>query len=173
MKDVFLAFSKYNQKTNLIIYDYIKSLSPNQLLNEVNAYYKTIIDTVFHVMLSDTKWLHRLSNYYVSSIETEQLSSYIIDGKVNKGKWIDNKDEFIELRKKIDIDIIKIIESIPEDDFTKDIEIPWASGTITKQLWKLLFQWFNHHTHHRGQVSIQLDVLGINNDFSLVLDKIE
>jgi uncharacterized damage-inducible protein DinB len=43
---------------------------------------------------------------------------------------------------------------------------------MERPLWQLLMQWFNHHTHHRGQVSVQLDALGIENDYSGLLDKI-
>ena len=173
MKEVFIAYSKYNQKTNKIILDAIKNMSPEQIKNEIKAFYKTIADTIFHVMSSDRKWLTRLSKYYKSPIIQEQLSVFTINEKMNLNKVLDHIDELTDLRTKMDHDIIKIIEAIPEEDLHKDIEIPWGSGTIKKELWKLLFQWFNHQTHHRGQISVQLDIVGIDNDYSAVLDKIE
>jgi uncharacterized damage-inducible protein DinB len=173
MKEVFIAYSKYNQKTNEIVTEYIRSMSPEQIKNEISAYYKTIIDTLIHVMSSDIKWLDRLSRFYKSSITSDVLDKFKTAGQIDIEKVIEKRDILIEIQKKIDIDIIKIIEAISENDFTNDIEIPWRTGSIKRKLWILLFQWFNHHTHHRGQISVQLDCVGIDNDYSSVLDKIE
>jgi uncharacterized damage-inducible protein DinB len=46
-------------------------------------------------------------------------------------------------------------------------------GKIARPLWQLLMQWFNHQTHHRGQASVQLDELGVENDFSGLQDRID
>jgi uncharacterized damage-inducible protein DinB len=42
----------------------------------------------------------------------------------------------------------------------------------TRELWKLLLHWFNHGVHHRGAISGQLDMLGVENDYSGLLQKI-
>ena len=39
-------------------------------------------------------------------------------------------------------------------------------------LWKPLLHWFNHQTHHRGQISVLLDLVGVNNDYSSLLPRI-
>jgi uncharacterized damage-inducible protein DinB len=51
-------------------------------------------------------------------------------------------------------------------------QIAFGSQNIELELWKLLLQWLNHQTHHRGQLSIQLEIIGIENDFSKIIDKI-
>jgi uncharacterized damage-inducible protein DinB len=173
MKKIFTAFSNYNQKTNSIILEKVKTMSPDQIKNEIMVFYKTMADTLFHVISSDRKWLTRLSKYYKSSIIQEDLNVFMNNEKMNLNEVLDNIDVLISTRTKMDHDIIKIIEAIPEEDLYNEIEIPWGSGTIKKEFWKLLFQWFNHQTHHRGQMSIQLELVGIENDYSLVLDKIE
>jgi uncharacterized damage-inducible protein DinB len=173
MKEIFIAYSKYNKKANEIIYKYIKGMSSEQIKNEISAYYKTIIDTLFHVMISDIKWLNRLSRFYMSSITKDMLGIFITEGKLDLEKVIEKKDMLVETQERIDTDIIKIIEAITENDLINEIEIPWGTSSLRKKLWILLFQWFNHHTHHRGQISVQLDYIGIENDYSSVLDKIE
>jgi uncharacterized damage-inducible protein DinB len=173
MKELFIAYSRYNQKTNRIILDKVISMSPDQMKHEITAFYKTIADTIYHVLFSDRKWLTRLSKYYKSSIILGELDIFKNNEKMNLNKMISNIGELVDTRTRMDQDIIKIIEAIPEEDLQHEIEIPWGAGTIIKPLWKLLFQWFNHQTHHRGQVSVQLEIVGIDNDYSLVLDKID
>jgi uncharacterized damage-inducible protein DinB len=41
-----------------------------------------------------------------------------------------------------------------------------------KEMWKVLMQMFNHATHHRGQISGLLDMLGIDNDYSAIFPRI-
>jgi uncharacterized damage-inducible protein DinB len=173
MKTIFIALSRYNQKTNKIIFDHIRNMDYARLSSQIQAYYKTIGDTVFHVMASDLKWLDRLSRFHNCGIDNNCLQGFIENNRVNLQAVAGRINEFHQLRLDMDKAIIELIESIPEKEFTEEIKIPWGAGSINKELWKLLLQWFTHHTHHRGQVSIQLDNLGIDNDFSMVLDKIE
>lgn len=43
---------------------------------------------------------------------------------------------------------------------------------IEKELWKTLLHLFNHQTHHRGQVSVLLDLIGIDHDYSSLVSRI-
>ncbi|MBN1409476.1 MAG: hypothetical protein JW969_01435 [Spirochaetales bacterium] len=173
MKQIFTAFSQYNQKTNKIIFDYIRQMSYTEISSQIHAYYKAIGDTISHVMASDLKWLDRLSRFYDSGIDKDCLKIFMENDRINLKNITDKIDDFYMLRLNMDNAIINLIDSIPGEKFSEEIEIPWGKGSIKKEIWKLLLQWFNHHTHHRGQVSIQLDNLGIDNDYTMVLDKIE
>ena len=172
MKDLFVAYSRYNRQANAAILSKLEGMSADQLAFPIKAYYRTIVDTVFHVMKSDVKWLYRLSGFLPSSVEKNALDAYMVDGAVEVSLVAGNLADFVGLRKRIDEAMIAVVAAIPETAFPKNLEIEFGPKTIERPLWQLLMQWFNHHTHHRGQVSIQLDALGIDNDFSGVLDKI-
>ena len=173
MKDIFVAFAKYNQRTNSVILQKLREMNEDQIRNHIQAYYSTIADTIFHVMSSDRKWLQRLSKYYESSSIKGDLGKFKDNEKMNLNKVVSNISELSNIREMMDLDIVRMIEQIPDEDLLKEVEIPWGNGTIKRELWKLLLQWFNHQTHHRGQISVQLDIVGIENDYSMVLDKIE
>jgi uncharacterized damage-inducible protein DinB len=173
MKEMFLAFSRYNQKANAVVFSYIEKMTTDQLKSPIKAFYKTIGENVFHVIKSDIKWLVRLSKFQQTRIVNEDLNNFIENNEFSMQRFCENLNAFINLRKEIDKEIVLLIECIDENSYMKDLEIPFGKGTIVKPLWKLLFQWFNHHTHHRGQMSIQLENVGIENDYSLVLDKID
>jgi uncharacterized damage-inducible protein DinB len=173
MKDLFVALSRYNKKTNDIVFSYIRKMSQEQLGRQTNAYYETIPQIVLHVINSDVKWLTRLSNYRQTTFKKEALDGFTKDNKPDTGILFGRMEEFCGVRSTVNDEMIELINSIPENDFTREVEMDFGGKRIKKALWKLLLQWFNHHTHHRGQLSMIFDVLGIENDYSLVLDKIE
>ena len=43
---------------------------------------------------------------------------------------------------------------------------------IKKEVWKTLLHWFNHQTDHRGQISVLLDMIEIDHDYSSVVTRI-
>jgi uncharacterized damage-inducible protein DinB len=172
MKEVFVAFSRYNQRTNAIIFAHLAGMSADQLASPIKAYYPTIVDSVLHVLKSDLKWLGRLSSFRESPVPKDALAPYLKGDGADLGLVTKDLRSFAELRRRVDAAIVELLEAMPEEAFAGDFEIEFGPGRIKRPLWQLLMQWFNHHTHHRGQVSIQLDALGIDNDFSLVLDKI-
>ena len=173
MKELFLAFSKYNKKTNDIIFSYLQNMSYEQIGIEINTYYNNIAENVFHVINSDIKWLKRLAGYRKTGLNHDMLDKYKKENELDKKRLFENMDEFCGLRSTVNDEIIELIKMIPENQFMNDIELEFGNNKIVITLWKLLLQWFNHHTHHRGQISVLLDINGIDNDYSLVLDKIE
>jgi uncharacterized damage-inducible protein DinB len=172
VKELFVAFGRYNRKANSIIYSSLEGMSVEQLGHPIKAFYPTIVDTAFHVVRSDLKWLSRLSSFRESAIPKEAAAAYMRGGELEAGLVIGSLGAFAELRRRIDAEIIELIAAIPQEAFAREFEIEFGPGRIRRPLWELLSQWFNHQTHHRGQVSIQLDELGIENDFSGLLDKI-
>jgi uncharacterized damage-inducible protein DinB len=173
MKEIFVALSRYNRKANEIVYSYIDKMTKEQLCSSIKAYYGSIVVNTFHILSSDTKWLSRLSRFREPAVKKASLDAFMKDGKAEGDVVFSKIGEYSGLRSRIDLEIIDLIKAISEEELAKEIEIPFGQGTVRLVLWKLLLQWFNHHTHHRGQVSIQLDLLGIEHDFSSILDKID
>ncbi len=172
MKDLFVAYSRYNRQANAAIFSVLEGLSAEQLAFPVKAYYPTVTDTVFHVLKSDVKWLYRLSSFSPSSVPKDVLDPYLKDGAVDPALVAAGLRDFVAIRKRVDEAVIAVIAAVPAASFLKNLEIEFGPKTMERPLWQLLMQWFNHQTHHRGQVSVQLDALGIDNDYSGVLDKI-
>lgn len=174
MKEIFVAFSKYNFETNLIICNMLSKSVISDLSKKSNCFYPSIIDSILHVMKSDCKWFSRLSkvstNNYLDIIPIETIHNITIESVETE---VIRLDQLIEIRKNIDTQITNFISSIDEEQFKKKIEIPFGTELIIKELWQLLLQWFNHQTHHRGQISLQFELVGKENDYSTVLGKID
>jgi uncharacterized damage-inducible protein DinB len=97
----------------------------------------------------------------------------MVDGKVDVSLVAAHLSDFADLRERIDAEMVETVAAVPPEAFPQNFEIEFGPKRIERPLWQLLMQWFNHHTHHRGQVSVQLDAVGVDNDYSGVLDKID
>ena len=71
----------------------------------------------------------------------------------------------------LDAQIIRWVEAISENDLDETLEYTNMKGTATrKNFFALLMHFFNHQTHHRGQVSTLLSQNGVDfGDTDLVL----
>ena len=75
-----------------------------------------------------------------------------------------NLDTLFDTRKKLDDIIIDVINSI--DDYNVIIKIDFADDTIKKPIYHIIMHELNHSTHHRGEISAMLDMMGYVNDYS-------
>jgi uncharacterized damage-inducible protein DinB len=84
-----------------------------------------------------------------------------------------NYKKLFEYRETLDEEIDNFVKELKDDDYKKVLRYKNYKGEDTeKELWKVLMQMFNHGTHHRGQISGLLDMLGIDNDFSTLFPRI-
>jgi len=69
--------------------------------------------------------------------------------------------------------IVQFIDELGDSQLGLMIKYKNYKGeNIEKEFWKTLLHWFNHQTHHRGQVSVLLDLLGIDHDYSGLVSRI-
>jgi uncharacterized damage-inducible protein DinB len=75
------------------------------------------------------------------------------------GDWID----LVEERAEMDQNILEWSKSLSEAELKSNLT--WFSGAIqaevSKPLWILVTHFFNHQTHHRGQVHSMLTSAGV------------
>ncbi len=172
MKEIFTAFASYNEKANAAVAALLGGMKSEPFCRDYGVYYRTIPATIVHVMESDAKWLARLKAFRASD-DYAPLIARLKEGiSADPGSAFAERAAILELRARMDRDIVALIEAIPSSAVPVEYEIPFGGGIMKRPLWQLLLQWFNHHTHHRGQVSAMLDIAGIEHDFSLLLDKI-
>jgi uncharacterized damage-inducible protein DinB len=70
-------------------------------------------------------------------------------------------------RKALDAVFTRFAEEVTPADLAKPLRFTNYQGVEQeKNFGGLVLHTFNHQTHHRGQVSLYLDILGKKNDFS-------
>lgn len=148
----------YNAWANRLVYAAAAELTDEELHRNTGAFFGSIFATLSHLITADRIWLHRFT------------------GEGPKPKALNEQpyDRFADLRAARILDdqrIIAYVQSLtPEQVDGVFSYTPVTSSEIVHQkLWPALTHFFNHQTHHRGQVHAGLTSLGKS---SLSLDLI-
>ena len=173
MKTVFQAYARYNKNVNQDMIKIVKTVSQKKLAQRFKTYFPTIYDLLFHILFSDINWIKRFNTKFGSydSLQMTKVGSY--DEMKLREKLKGDYKKLFELRATVDEEIETFVKELKDDDYTKVLKYKNYKGEDTeKEMWKVLMQMFNHQTHHRGQISDLLDMLGIDNDYSTIFSRI-
>lgn len=105
-------------------------------------------------------WVSRLNKHlsYPSGFEAlTSLKDFPAPATLNQILY-DDKQDFSANRQNLDQMIIRFIEESDESDYLKNLSYRNTKNKIfSKYFWMLLQNFFNHQTHHRGQVTTFID----------------
>jgi uncharacterized damage-inducible protein DinB len=172
MKTVFQAFARYNGNVNQSIIELLKPLSREQIMMKTKAYYPSILETLIHTLFADLNWLKRYRGVFR---ESNVLSHRIVSADQNalRQEFEGDPTKLFPCRKEADEVIIGFMDELDGAKLTSVIKYKNYKGEDqVQELWKTLLHWFNHQTHHRGQVSVLLDMVGVDHDYSSLLTRI-
>lgn len=151
MKDHFRMLAAYNTWANKLMFDCIAQLSEADYHKQMGAYFGSVNRTLNHVLVADQVWLARFNG------EVEPYDT--LDDLVLYEDFADMR----EARAKCDGHIEAMVSLLTE----ADIAAVFRFRTLRKPLVETmpmshaLAHFFNHQTHHRGQVSTLLTQLGL------------
>ena len=172
MKNVFQAFARYNGSVNQSIIELLKPLTREQITMKTKAYYPSILETMIHNLFADLNWLKRYGGVFR---ESKALSHRIAssDQKALRQEFEADHTKFFQYRRETDEVIVRFVDELEGSKLSSVIKYKNYKGEDQEQdLWKTLLHWFNHQTHHRGQVSVLLDLVGVDHDYSSLLTRI-
>jgi uncharacterized damage-inducible protein DinB len=173
MPNHFKFLAEYNRKANLELFAILDREDPAILRKQTGIYFKSILGTLSHILLSDIAWLGRLiAKDEGLRVVVGALPAVGLPGVVDK-TWQD-WTEFRSARDAVDAAYAKLIQALPEGRFEETFHYQNLKGEPqSKPLWVILEHLFNHQTHHRGQIATLLDQAGIANDYSGLAPKFE
>jgi uncharacterized damage-inducible protein DinB len=173
MKKIFQAMAKYNGGVNQSLIELLEPLRKEQIMMETKAYYPSIFETLLHNFIADITWLRRYRGVFN---ENDSLSSCKLISLEEKGFRKEFESDYTKLfqyRKELDDVIILFANGMDEGKLSSVLKYKNYKGEdLEKEVWKTLLHWFNHQTHHRGQISVLLDLIGIDHDYSSVVARI-
>ena len=172
MKNIFQALAKYNGSVNQSIIELLKPLDKEKIMMKTKAYYPSIFETLIHNLFADLNWLKRYGGVFK---ESKALNHRIasLDQKVLRQEFESDYTKLFQYRKETDEVMIQFVNELDETKLNSVIKYKNYKGEDQEQeLWKPLLHWFNHHTHHRGQISVLLDMVGVDHDYSSLLTRI-
>lgn len=141
--------AKYNRRANILLYDVCERLSDSERKVHRKAFFGSIHGTLNHIMVGDRIWMTRFEGGEAPSTGLDAILY----------------DDFAELK------AARGIEDARIDRFTAGLSAKFLEGSITyinnqgklycDPVPVLLAHFFNHQTHHRGQVHNMLSQVGI------------
>ena len=160
----FNLLAKYNIITNELMNNIIKKLTEEQWNKEFNGYFKSIHELCSHIYIVDFNWLKRFKKLHSFDI----LNTEIFEGEYKFTETIFKSiDEYIFKRSQLDNIIAEFINELREEDLNKNLRFINSKGVdMERKMNPLITHVFNHETHHRGMISLYLEMLGIENSYS-------
>ncbi|WP_421841879.1 DinB family protein [Marinobacter algicola] len=144
------------------MYDAAEHLSASELAKDRGAFFGSILGTLNHIVVADTVWLKRFvthpscANSFQTIAELESPTS--LDQIL-----FDDLGRLKEHRIWLDRQIIDWISQVSESDLDVVLGYHNMKGVAAdKRYSSLVLHFFNHQTHHRGQVSTLLSQAGVD-----------
>lgn len=143
----FKEFAAYNRWVNRRIYETAAGLTDEVRTRDVGLYFGSVHGTLNHLLVADYIWMRRFTG---NGPLPERLNLIL-------------HEDFAALRDAREAEDERIITFIDQiDDFERILEYQNSTGrTFRQRLGSALAHFFNHQTHHRGQVHAGLTIAGI------------
>ena len=141
----------YNAEMNRRLYGAAARLSDTERRQPRGAFWGSIHGTLNHLLWGDKQWMSRFDNWPKPDVAIKQSGNLIGDFAALSAE-----------REKADLAISRWAASV--DDAWLAEDLTWFSGAANREvrapLGLLVTHFFNHQTHHRGQVHAMLTAAG-------------
>jgi uncharacterized damage-inducible protein DinB len=137
----FRMFGRYNAWANGRLYAAAARLSVEQYRADRGAFFKSVHGTLNHLLVTDRVWMQRFTN---TGDAPDRLDAILFE----------TIDELRSAREAEDRRIVDFVDGLDEARIAATIKYRRVSTPeqFEQQLAPALAHWFNHQTHHRGQV---------------------
>jgi uncharacterized damage-inducible protein DinB len=139
------AMAAYNQWMNRRLYAICAELSDAERRQDRGAFFKSIHGTLNHLLLADKVWMGRFLGqpFHVESLDQELHHDF---------------EGLKDAREETDEDILRWADRLTDDTLSGSLTFTSISKPAprTYEMWLVAAHFFNHQTHHRGQVTTLL-----------------
>ncbi|MGR3885411.1 DinB family protein [Pseudomonas sp. 1152_12] len=152
----------YNQWMNRKVYEAAAKLTDAALAADRQAFFGSILGTLNHLTLGDTVWLKRFAQHPTGFSALAPLSAIATPDDLKQLAYADIR-ALAAHRAWLDQLIIEWARSLSEPDLDQQLSYHNMRGVANnKPFFGLLVHFFNHQTHHRGQVTTLLTQAGVD-----------
>jgi len=156
--------AQYNTYANRLMNQHISQLSLSQWEKELGGYYPSVKSLCLHLYTADINWLKRFG--LVRPFEVLKNPLFAADNSWDAALF-GSIDEYLRKRAELDGLLEAFTQELSEDDLQKTLSYKnWKGVDQVRNVGGLVLHVFNHQTHHRGMISLYLELLGVENDFS-------
>lgn len=145
-------FARYNRWQNQSIFAAAATLPDGTRKRNMGAFFRSIHGTLNHLVVGDQLWLDRLEGLPTSITSLDQELHDDFESLARKREHTDNRlDRFITSRTEASLNSTLTFRRLSGDKTELTLPMPIV-----------MMQFFNHQTHHRGQVTTLLMQCGVN-----------
>ena len=139
------VMAAYNKWMNEKVYDICARMPDEELKRNRNAFFKSIHGTLNHILLGDRVWFGRFKNAPFKPRGFDQILH----------------ETFGDLRKErqeLDARICEWASELTSEQLAAKFHFTSMASPLPRScpLWAAVTHFFNHQTHHRGQVTTLL-----------------
>ena len=162
LKSNFKLMADYNQWINERVYRAASQLSADELSKDRGAFFGSIIGTLNHILVGDTIWLQRFAEHPAHFKALDYVR--ILDKPIALDSIMYAEFKDLEsARATMDRVIKDFCDELSDEVLSTHLSYHNTKGDrFRKNFGHLVQHFFNHQTHHRGQVSTLLNQAGMN-----------
>ena len=163
-KEVITLFARYNMSANGKMDSIIRTLSPAEWDKPLGGYFPSVRSLCSHLYICDFNWLKRFRGIRTFTV----LGDPFFNGNYSFQETIfENMEDYFAKRPDMDRLICAFADELSDTDMEKEFSYTDSHGEVhQKKAGGFILQFLNHQTHHRGMISVYLEMLGKANDFS-------
>lgn len=162
VRDHFALMAEYNRWMNANLYQVAADLPAAELAKNRGAFFGSINGTLNHVMVGDIIWLRRFAAHPLGLSSLEPVREL---PAITSLSQVLHRDfaALREARESLDAVIIALAAEATDAHYDAALVYRNTRGTEFRRRFGYLVQhFFNHQTHHRGQVTTLLTQLGLD-----------
>lgn len=159
-RDQIALLATYNAWMNGKLYEVAARLPDDQLRRDRGAFFGSILGTLNHIAVADTIWLRRFSTLSMQSAVLAQAADLPVPAALD-ALLFPELSGLAGYRKKLDDLICAWADALTREDLLRQLQYSSMKGIpASKRLGDVILHFFNHQTHHRGQVTTLLSQAG-------------
>ena len=145
MKAHFEMMAAYNAWANRRATEAARELTEADYRADLGAFFRSVHGTLNHLIVADRIWLARFRGEPAPAYELAQI-------------LYEDRDELAEARRELDGEIVAFVARLDEARIAADFTYRMVTrdAEVTQPMAPALAHFFNHQTHHRGQVHAML-----------------
>jgi len=162
--EIVKLYVAYNRSANEAMDGVIKTLSQAEWEKPLGGFFPTVRSLCSHIYISDLNWLKRFKNFRAFKALEGPLfeKSYS-----HKDILFENMGDYFTKRSELDSRMTAFAEELTDADMAGILKFTDPHGKAHEENFGgCALRFLTHEIHHRGGVSIYLDMLGKENDFS-------
>ena len=155
--DNYRFLARYNRWMNQRLYDACERLSDEERKRQRGAFFGSIHHTLTHLVLADKMWLHRFALQQTSFAALPAAALALPEGSDYSSDLHPDWQDLRQTRDALDEMIERWLAEMRPDFLTSTMLYANTKGVQRAHpAWQAMTHFFNHQTHHRGQVTTLL-----------------